>query len=534
MIRMLSPTFELNFFVHAFRPDLLDYRSCRSRTSRQNLEQAFNIAERDLGVTKLLDPEDVDCSTPDEKSLITYISSLYELFPEPPENNPLLDNEKISQIEQYKKLANYLVEWMDSSVNRLNDRNFPPTLEEMKRVQAETHRFRSEEVPPRHSDKELLVKSYQEIFKMAMTLPIRIEDDIKVESIEKKWTKVMQAYQKRDRDIKSYMSSLEDLEQVAEKLRKNIKECNRRLNEIEIDILAIHKQIQTQEPNKFAIDKIQNELQLEDERIQSMFNDARFLCEKQYPQGKDLHDQVTSLHKRYSNICLEFSTKVLDAIENQIFQRVKAVDDFISALHKKLIEKEKLITKKFYDPIPRNLDDLANLVIEHKEFEFETKKYEVDVEKVKVDFENLPTKNAALKNKLDALLETWAKIWNCYNKYVDLLKSVEVVLKDVCDASRLVGDHEIRLSKAPDMSADLEQTRIMFEEYKHKHSELQNHSKSFEKLLSNVSAVRNKVARNRIQQKNHPDLDRLEEDCKCLHKRWNNILNQIFERYSIG
>lgn len=34
---------------------------------------------------------DVDTNQPDEKSLITYISSLYDVFPEPPLNHPLQD-----------------------------------------------------------------------------------------------------------------------------------------------------------------------------------------------------------------------------------------------------------------------------------------------------------------------------------------------------------------------------------------------------------------------------------------------------------
>ena len=39
------------------RPDLVDYRQARQRSARQNLDMAFNIFERELGVTRLLDPE---------------------------------------------------------------------------------------------------------------------------------------------------------------------------------------------------------------------------------------------------------------------------------------------------------------------------------------------------------------------------------------------------------------------------------------------------------------------------------------------
>jgi len=39
------------------RPDLVDYRQARRRPARQNLDMAFNIFEREFGVTRLLDPE---------------------------------------------------------------------------------------------------------------------------------------------------------------------------------------------------------------------------------------------------------------------------------------------------------------------------------------------------------------------------------------------------------------------------------------------------------------------------------------------
>uniref|UniRef100_A0A8D0GPH4 Calponin-homology (CH) domain-containing protein n=1 Tax=Sphenodon punctatus TaxID=8508 RepID=A0A8D0GPH4_SPHPU len=53
------------------------------QSNHANLEHAFFVAEK-LGVTRLLDPEDVDVSSPDEKSVITYVSSLYDAFPKVP------------------------------------------------------------------------------------------------------------------------------------------------------------------------------------------------------------------------------------------------------------------------------------------------------------------------------------------------------------------------------------------------------------------------------------------------------------------
>lgn len=40
-----------------FRPDLIDFEKLKHSNARHNLEHAFSVAERQLGITQLLDPE---------------------------------------------------------------------------------------------------------------------------------------------------------------------------------------------------------------------------------------------------------------------------------------------------------------------------------------------------------------------------------------------------------------------------------------------------------------------------------------------
>ena len=49
-----------NALVHRNRPDLIDWRTVKSRmTARERLEYVFNIVEKEYGVTRLLDPEGI-------------------------------------------------------------------------------------------------------------------------------------------------------------------------------------------------------------------------------------------------------------------------------------------------------------------------------------------------------------------------------------------------------------------------------------------------------------------------------------------
>lgn len=63
-----------------FRPDLLDYCSLRPERPLHNLDLAFRVAEQELGIAQLLDPEDVAALQPDERSIMTYVSLYYHHF----------------------------------------------------------------------------------------------------------------------------------------------------------------------------------------------------------------------------------------------------------------------------------------------------------------------------------------------------------------------------------------------------------------------------------------------------------------------
>jgi len=55
----------------------------RQASNKSRLEMAFSVAENELGITRLLDPEDVDVPQPDEKSIMTYVAQFLHKYPEP-------------------------------------------------------------------------------------------------------------------------------------------------------------------------------------------------------------------------------------------------------------------------------------------------------------------------------------------------------------------------------------------------------------------------------------------------------------------
>ena len=67
-----------NNFSH--RPDLINFNRLNKDDHLGNLRNAFDVAEKHLGIPQLLDAEDIDVSKPDEKSVMTYVASYYHTF----------------------------------------------------------------------------------------------------------------------------------------------------------------------------------------------------------------------------------------------------------------------------------------------------------------------------------------------------------------------------------------------------------------------------------------------------------------------
>ncbi|XP_034555587.1 calmin-like isoform X2 [Notolabrus celidotus] len=66
--------------IKSINPALVDLRESLAREPRENVQLAFNIAHHSLDIPPLLEPDDVMCSSPDEKSIITYVSLFLEHF----------------------------------------------------------------------------------------------------------------------------------------------------------------------------------------------------------------------------------------------------------------------------------------------------------------------------------------------------------------------------------------------------------------------------------------------------------------------
>ncbi|NXC41691.1 CLMN protein, partial [Penelope pileata] len=84
--------------IKAIDSTLVDMKQALEKSARENLEDAFSIAQHKLGVPRLLEPEDIMVESPDEQSIVTYVAQFLEHFPEL-EGEDFTDPEKELPIE---------------------------------------------------------------------------------------------------------------------------------------------------------------------------------------------------------------------------------------------------------------------------------------------------------------------------------------------------------------------------------------------------------------------------------------------------
>ncbi|XP_054035917.1 dystonin isoform X5 [Dryobates pubescens] len=283
-----------NAIIHKYRPDLIDMNSVAVQSNHANLEHAFFVAEK-LGVARLLDPEDVDVSSPDEKSVITYVSSLYDAFPKVPEGGEGISaNDVEVKWVEYQNMVNYLMQWIRHHVTIMSDRTFPNNPVELKALYNQYLQFKEREIPPKETDKSKIKHLYKLLEVWIEFGRIKLPQGYHPNDIEKEWGKLIIAMLEREKTLRPEVERLEILQQIANRIQRDSQSCESKLilarNALQSDAKRLESGLQFQHEAEVAGFLLESENLLRQQVV-----DAQILIDGKYYQADQLVQRFAKL-----------------------------------------------------------------------------------------------------------------------------------------------------------------------------------------------------------------------------------------------
>ncbi|XP_064001870.1 dystonin isoform X5 [Pogoniulus pusillus] len=283
-----------NAIIHKYRPDLIDMNTVAVQSNHANLEHAFFVAEK-LGVARLLDPEDVDVSSPDEKSVITYVSSLYDAFPKVPEGGEGIGaNDVEVKWVEYQNMVNYLMQWIRHHVTIMSDRTFPNNPVELKALYNQYLQFKEREIPPKETDKSKIKRLYKLLEVWIEFGRIKLPQGYHPNDTEKEWGKLIIAMLEREKTLRPEVERLEILQQIANRIQRDSQSCESKLvlarNALQSDAKRLESGLQFQHEAEVAGFLLESENLLRQQVV-----DAQILIDGKYYQADQLVQRFAKL-----------------------------------------------------------------------------------------------------------------------------------------------------------------------------------------------------------------------------------------------
>ncbi|XP_055427778.1 dystonin isoform X18 [Bubalus kerabau] len=297
-----------NAIIHKYRPDLIDMNTVAVQSNLANLEHAFYVAEK-IGVIRLLDPEDVDVSSPDEKSVITYVSSLYDAFPKVPEGGEGIgaNDVEVKWIE-YQNMVNYLVQWIRHHVATMSERTFPNNPVELKALYNQYLQFKETEIPPKETEKSKIKRLYKLLEIWIEFGRIKLLQGYHPNDIEKEWGKLIIAMLEREKALRPEVERLEMLQQIANRVQRGSVICEDKLllarNALQSDSKRLESGLQFQNEAEIAgyILECENILRQHVIDVQILIDGKYYQADQLVQRVAKLRDDIMALRNECSSV----------------------------------------------------------------------------------------------------------------------------------------------------------------------------------------------------------------------------------------
>lgn len=144
----------------------------------------------------------------------------------------------------------------------------------------------------------------------------KLEPELRPDVLERNWNQLLLLHQERDAAIHKEMERLERLQRIAEKVHREAKQSDARLDEVEARIDEEAKRLDRLHPRDAMknCEVLNAELASIEETIKIMFTDVQALKDGRYNQTADLHKRVQRIHQRWQSIRAVFQTRLVEVL----------------------------------------------------------------------------------------------------------------------------------------------------------------------------------------------------------------------------
>ncbi|KYR00721.1 alpha actinin [Tieghemostelium lacteum] len=218
------------------RPDLINYDSLNKDDKAGNLQLAFDIAEKELDIPKMLDVSDMlDVPKPDERSVMTYVAQYYHHFSasRKAENagkqiSKILDT--YMSIEQMKsdyiKRATELLQWINSNIQSLDSRDFGESIDSVQSQINSLRDFKSVEKPPRGQEVlelEAIYNSLQTKLRLNKREPFVAPEGLSPVDIDARWSVLEKSEQERSEALRKELKRQKAIAYLLQRFNRILK-----------------------------------------------------------------------------------------------------------------------------------------------------------------------------------------------------------------------------------------------------------------------------------------------------------------------
>uniref|UniRef100_A0A2I3TJQ1 F-actin cross-linking protein n=1 Tax=Pan troglodytes TaxID=9598 RepID=A0A2I3TJQ1_PANTR len=318
-----------------------------------NLNTAFDVAEKYLDIPKMLDAEDiVGTARPDEKAIMTYVSSFYHAFSgaqkaETAANRickVLAVNQENEQLmEDYEKLASDLLEWIRRTIPWLENRVPENTMHAMQQKLEDFRDYRRLHKPPKVQEKcqlEINFNTLQTKLRLSNRPAFMPSEGRMVSDINNAWGCLEQVEKGYEEWLLNEIRRLERLDHLAEKFRQKAsiheawtdgKEAMLRQKDYETATLSEIKALLKKH------EAFESDLAAHQDRVEQIAAIAQELNELDYYDSPSVNARCQKICDQWDNLgaltqkrreALERTEKLLETIDQLYLEYAKRAAPF--------------------------------------------------------------------------------------------------------------------------------------------------------------------------------------------------------------